>query len=116
MPSVSSISKYLYILIIVTVRRILKLINHFLFSSHFITFPWFNNDILPVPIQPPTQGTESQRGYASDTLHTKSLWPGDAGARVPSGSAPAPTHFISLGFSLCCAFIQLHPALTSDYA
>jgi len=73
MPSVSSISKYLYILLTVTVTRVLKLMNNFIFSSHFITLPWFNNDVLPVPVQALTQGRESRRGYAGDTPHTKSL-------------------------------------------
>lgn len=36
--------------------RVLKLINNFIFSNHFITLPWFDNDILHVPVQTLTQG------------------------------------------------------------
>lgn len=114
-PSVSGVSKYLCVWILVTVTRILKFINHFKFSNHFVTSPCFNSDVLRVPAKALTRGPESRRDYARDTLHTKSLRPGGAQGRVPSRGCTDSSYFFPFSFSPCRTLTQLHPALWSDY-
>lgn len=94
--------------------RILKFINHFEFSNHFVTSLCFNSDVLRVPAK--ALSRERSHGVIMQgTCFTQKVCGQEVPEAVsPPGAALTPATS-SRSVSDHAALIQLHPALCSDY-